>query len=56
MILDVVIVMDIETARHGPQRAEGFVSCIYVEGTTRRTTTTLAAAIEKAHPASMPGA
>ena len=50
MILDVVILMDIETARGVLHRPAGSVSCIYVEGENPEDNTELAAAIEKAHP------
>ena len=50
MILDVVIVMDIETARGVLNEPKDSVSCIYVEGMTLRRNTALSKAIEKAHP------
>jgi putative ABC transport system permease protein len=49
MLLDVVILMDIETAR-GVLHRPGGVSCIYVEGDHPEDNTELTAAIEKAHP------
>ena len=50
MLLDVVIIMDIETARSVLNRARGARSCIYVEGDDPARNDALAAAIEKAHP------
>ena len=50
MFLDVVIIMDIAMARTVLHRPEGSVSCIYVEGDNPDDNSTLAAAIEKAHP------
>ncbi len=50
MILDVVIVMDIETARGILSEPKDSVSCIYVEGTDPAQNTALSKAIEKAHP------
>jgi putative ABC transport system permease protein len=50
MILDVVIVMDIETARRVLNEPKDSVSCIYVEGTNPSQNTALSKAIEKAHP------
>ncbi len=50
MILDVVILMDIETARKVLNRPPGSVSCIYVEGENPEDNTQLSEAIEKAHP------
>jgi putative ABC transport system permease protein len=50
MILDVVIVMDIETARSILNEPKDSVSCIYVEGTDPSQNTALSKAIEKAHP------
>ena len=50
MILDVVIVMDIETAREVLNEPKDSVSCIYVEGDDPAQNTALSKAIEKAHP------
>jgi putative ABC transport system permease protein len=50
MILDVVIVMDIETARGVLNEPKDSVSCIYVEGSDASQNTALSKAIEKAHP------
>ena len=50
MLLDVVILMDIATARQILNRPEGALSCIYVEGDDPARNTELVAAIEKAHP------
>ncbi len=50
MILDVVIVMDIETARSVLNLPKDSVSCIYVEGTDPAQNTALARSIEKEHP------
>ncbi len=50
MILDVIIVMDIETARTVLNEPKDSVSCIYVEGTNRAGYAALQDAIEKAHP------
>jgi putative ABC transport system permease protein len=50
MILDVVIVMDIDTARALLNEPKDSVSCIYVEGNDPANNTALSAAIEKAHP------
>ncbi len=50
MILDVVIVMDIETARTVLNEPKDSVSCIYVEGDDPGANAALSAAIEKAHP------
>ncbi|MGP0064610.1 MAG: ABC transporter permease [Isosphaeraceae bacterium] len=50
MLLDVVILMDIETARGVLHRPAGSVSCIYVEGEKPEGNDDLASAIEKAHP------
>ncbi len=50
MILDVVIVMDIETARQVLNEPKDSVSCIYVEATDASQNTALSSAIEKAHP------
>jgi putative ABC transport system permease protein len=50
MLLDVVILMDIETARGVLHKPPGSVSCIYVEGEKPEGNDDLAAAIEKAHP------
>ncbi len=50
MILDVVIVMDIETARAVLNEPKDSVSCIYVEGDDPGANTALSARIEKAHP------
>jgi putative ABC transport system permease protein len=49
MLLDVVILMDIGTARQLLNRPEG-LSTIYVEGDDPRQNDALVAAIEKAHP------
>ncbi|MFI5458308.1 MAG: ABC transporter permease [Isosphaerales bacterium] len=50
MILDVIIVMDIETARAVLNEPKDSVSCIYIEGNDPAANGALAAAIEKAHP------
>jgi putative ABC transport system permease protein len=50
MILDVIIVMDIETARSVLNEPKDSVSCIYVEGADPAGNNALAADIEKAHP------
>ena len=50
MILDVVIVMDIETARGVLNEPKDSVSCIYVEGEDPSQNTALSKAIEAAHP------
>jgi putative ABC transport system permease protein len=50
MLLDVVIIMDIATARQVLYRPEGSLSCIYVEGEDPSQNDALIAAIEKAHP------
>jgi putative ABC transport system permease protein len=50
MILDVVIVMDIETARRVVNEPKDSVSCIYIEGTDPAQNTALAKTIEQAHP------
>ena len=50
MILDVIIIMDIETARTVLNEPKDSVSCIYVEGDNPADNGALAAAIEKAHP------
>jgi putative ABC transport system permease protein len=50
MILDVIIVMDIETARRVLSEPKDSVSCIYVEGDDPAKNSALAAAIQKAHP------
>ncbi len=50
MILDVVIVMDIESARGVLNEPKDSVSCIYVEGTDPSQNTALSKAIEEAHP------
>jgi len=50
MILDVVIVMDIETARTVLNEPKDSVSCIYVEGDDPGANQALSVAIEKAHP------
>ncbi len=50
MLLDVVIVMDIATAREILHRPAGSLSCIYVEGEDAARNDALTAAIEKAHP------
>jgi putative ABC transport system permease protein len=50
MLLDVVILMDIATAREVLHRPAGSVSCIYVEGDDAADNAMLSAAIEKAHP------
>jgi len=50
MILDVIIVMDIETARSLLNEPKDSVSCIYIEGNDPAGNGPLAAAIEKAHP------
>jgi putative ABC transport system permease protein len=49
MLLDVVIIMDITTARQVLHRPEGSLSCIYVEGDDPKQNDALIAAIEKAH-------
>jgi putative ABC transport system permease protein len=51
LILDVVIVMDIETARDILNEPKDSVSCIYVEGDDPAGNAALSAAIEKANPA-----
>jgi putative ABC transport system permease protein len=50
MILDVVIVMDIETARGVLNEPKDSVSSIYVEGTDPSQNLALSKAIEQAHP------
>ncbi len=50
MLLDVVIVMDIITARQVLYRPEGSLSCIYVEGKDPARNEALIAGIEKSHP------
>jgi putative ABC transport system permease protein len=50
MILDVIIIMDIETARVVLNEPKDSVSCIYVEGDNPADNGALAAAIEKAQP------
>jgi putative ABC transport system permease protein len=50
MILDVVIIMDIETARVVLNEPKDSISCIYVEGDNPAHNGDLADAIEKAHP------
>jgi len=50
MILDIIIIMDIETARSVLNEPKDSVSCIYVEGNDRADNNALAASIEKAHP------
>jgi putative ABC transport system permease protein len=50
MILDVIIIMDIETARVVLNEPKDSISCIYVEGTNPADNGALAAAIEKANP------
>ena len=50
MIFDVIVIMDIETARGVLNEPKDSVSCIYVEGNNPADNTKLAAAIEKAHP------
>ena len=50
MILDVIIIMDIETARTVLNEPKDSISCIYVEGANPSDNGALAAAIEKAHP------
>ena len=50
MILDVIIIMDIETARTVLNEPKDSISCIYVEGDNPADNGALAAAIEKAHP------
>lgn len=50
MLLDVVIIMDISTARRVLNRPEGALSTIYVEGDDPGKNDQLIAAIEKAHP------
>ncbi len=50
MILDVIIIMDIETARTVLNEPKDSISCIYVEGNNPADNGALAAAIEKAHP------
>jgi putative ABC transport system permease protein len=50
MLFDVVIVMDIDSARSVLNMSKDIVSCIYVEGDKPADTQALAAAIEKAHP------
>jgi putative ABC transport system permease protein len=49
MILDVVILMDIDTARSLLKKPKDSVSCMYVEGNDPGDNAVLAAAIEKAH-------
>ncbi len=50
MLLDVVIIMDITTARRVLNRPDGSLSCIYVEGDDPARNDEMVAAIEKAHP------
>ena len=50
MLLDVVIVMDIGTAREVLHRPAGSLSCIYVEGDDAKQNDALIAAIERSHP------
>jgi putative ABC transport system permease protein len=50
MILDVIIIMDIESARNALNEPKDAVSCIYVEGKNPGDNDALQAAIEKAHP------
>jgi putative ABC transport system permease protein len=50
LILDVIIIMDIESAREVLNEPKDSVSCIYVEGTDPAQNNALAAAIEKANP------
>jgi putative ABC transport system permease protein len=50
MILDIIIIMDIETARVVLNEPKDSISCIYVEGQNVADNGELAAAIEKAHP------
>jgi putative ABC transport system permease protein len=50
MVFDVVIIMDIATARRVLNRPEGALSTIYVEGEDPRKIDELSAAIEKANP------
>jgi putative ABC transport system permease protein len=50
MILDVVIVMDIETARGVLNEPKDSVSCIYVEGNDPSQNSALSRSIEKEHP------
>jgi putative ABC transport system permease protein len=50
MILDVVMVMDINTARGVLNEPKDSVSCIYVEGNDPAQNTALSRAIEKTHP------
>jgi len=50
MILDVIIVMDIETARTVLNEPKDSVSCIYIEGNNPAANGALQDAIEKAHP------
>jgi putative ABC transport system permease protein len=49
MILDVIIIMDIETARSVLNQPKDAVSCIYVEGDDPAGNNALAETIEKAH-------
>jgi putative ABC transport system permease protein len=50
MILDIIIIMDINTARTVLNEPADSISCIYVEGNDRADNAALAAGIEKAHP------
>jgi putative ABC transport system permease protein len=50
MLLDVVIIMDINTAREVLHRPAGSLSCIYVEGDDSAQNDALVASIETAHP------
>jgi putative ABC transport system permease protein len=50
MILDVVIVMDIETARRVVNEPKDSISCIYIEGSDPAENTALAKTIEQSHP------
>jgi putative ABC transport system permease protein len=50
LILDVIIIMDIETAREVLNEPKDSISCIYVEGNDPAQNNALSAAIEQAHP------
>jgi putative ABC transport system permease protein len=50
MLLDVVIIMDINTSREVLHRPAGSLSCIYVEGDDPAHNDALTASIETAHP------
>jgi putative ABC transport system permease protein len=50
MILDVIIIMDIETARTVLNEPKDSISCIYIEGEDPAKNSALAATIEKTHP------